>query len=97
MAGSRVWWDLSRADLRQRARRVRAHAVLAAQSGAAAGLAWFVAHGLLGHPAPFFAPVSAVVVLAVRAFQARSSWARSGLRRPTCCGRPAWSTARRSA
>ena len=65
MAGTRVWWDISRVDLRQRIERVRAHAVLAAQSGVAAGLAWFVAHNLLDHPAPFFAPISAVVVLAV--------------------------------
>jgi len=39
MTGTRVWWDISRADLRQRTERVRAHAVLAAQSGVAAGLA----------------------------------------------------------
>lgn len=34
-----------------------------AQCAVAAGVAWFVARDLLGHPAPFFAPVAAVVSL----------------------------------
>jgi uncharacterized membrane protein YgaE (UPF0421/DUF939 family) len=46
-----------------RLRRVRATALLAVQAGCAAGLAWFVAHDLIGHPQPFFAPVAAVVSL----------------------------------
>ena len=30
----------------------------------AAGLAWFVAHDLIGRPTPFFAPIAAVITLA---------------------------------
>jgi uncharacterized membrane protein YgaE (UPF0421/DUF939 family) len=55
----------SRASLRDRVRRVRVSVWLALQAGLAAGLAWFVAHDLVGHPAPFFAPIAAVVTLAV--------------------------------
>jgi uncharacterized membrane protein YgaE (UPF0421/DUF939 family) len=61
----------SRASLRERLavadrlRRVRVNAGLALQAGLAAGLAWYVARDLIGHPAPFFAPVAAVVTLAV--------------------------------
>lgn len=36
----------------------------------AAGLAWWVAHGLIGHPRPFFAPTAAVVSIGI-AFGAR--------------------------
>jgi uncharacterized membrane protein YgaE (UPF0421/DUF939 family) len=46
-------------------RRVRAGVALAAQAGLAAGLAWFVAHNLIGSDNPFFAPISAVITLAV--------------------------------
>lgn len=35
------------------------------QVGLAAGLAWFVAQEVIGHPQPFFAPIAAVVTLAV--------------------------------
>src|SRR5581483_2229976 len=35
------------------------------QTAAAAGLAWFVAHDLLGHRTPFFAPIAAVIALGV--------------------------------
>jgi uncharacterized membrane protein YgaE (UPF0421/DUF939 family) len=38
---------------------------LALQAGAAAGISWFVAHDLVGHRSPFFAPIAAVTVLAV--------------------------------
>jgi uncharacterized membrane protein YgaE (UPF0421/DUF939 family) len=48
-----------------RLRRVRASLLLIAQSGVAAGIAWYVAHDIIGHAAPFFAPVSAVIVLGV--------------------------------
>ncbi|QSB16982.1 FUSC family protein [Natronosporangium hydrolyticum] len=51
--------------LRDRVHRVRFGVWLALQTGLAAGLAWLVAHDLVGHPAPFFAPVAAVVTLAV--------------------------------
>jgi hypothetical protein len=45
--------------------RVRAAAALAAQTGLAAGLAWFIAHDLIGSANPFFAPIAAVITLAV--------------------------------
>ncbi|XVV12305.1 FUSC family protein [Actinoplanes sp. CA-131856] len=45
-------------------RRVRGGLALAVQAGVAAGLAWFVAHDLFGRPAPFFAPIAAVITLA---------------------------------
>jgi uncharacterized membrane protein YgaE (UPF0421/DUF939 family) len=44
--------------------RVRGAFALAAQAGAAAGLAWFIAHDLFGRPEPFFAPIAAVITLA---------------------------------
>jgi uncharacterized membrane protein YgaE (UPF0421/DUF939 family) len=60
------------AELRGRSRtgigagwsRVRAGFPLALQAGLAAGLAWFVAHDLIGRPSPFFAPIAAVITLA---------------------------------
>ncbi|WP_203723551.1 FUSC family protein, partial [Actinoplanes teichomyceticus] len=45
------------------ASRARAGFMLALQAGLAAGLAWFVAHDLIGRPVPFFAPVAAVITL----------------------------------
>jgi uncharacterized membrane protein YgaE (UPF0421/DUF939 family) len=48
-----------------RARRVRGTLLLALQGGVAAGLAWFIAHGLLHRQQPFFAPIAAVIVLNV--------------------------------
>ena len=45
--------------------RVRAGVALALQAGVAAGLAWFVAHDVFGSPMPFFAPIAAVITLAV--------------------------------
>ena len=44
--------------------RVRAGLTLALQAGLGAALAWFVAHNLIGRPAPFFAPIAAVITLA---------------------------------
>ena len=44
--------------------RARMSFVLALQSGLAAGGAWLVAHNLVHHPRPFFAPIAAVIVLA---------------------------------
>src|SRR4051794_5318713 len=49
--------------IRHRVLRVRDNAALALQVGAAAGAAWYIAHDLIGHQRPFFAPVSAVVAL----------------------------------
>ncbi|MEH1053618.1 FUSC family protein [Micromonospora sp. CPCC 206171] len=50
--------------LRDRLRRVRAGAGLAAQAGLAAGLSWWAADSLLNIPQPLFAPISAVATLA---------------------------------
>ncbi|MEV0728822.1 FUSC family protein [Polymorphospora sp. NPDC050346] len=52
------------ATFRERTIKVRANAGLAIQAGVAGGLAWFVAAHILGNPAPFFAPIAAVVTLA---------------------------------
>ncbi|BCB80227.1 aromatic acid exporter family protein [Phytohabitans flavus] len=60
--------DLARrtgAQLRDRFRRVRLNVLLALQTGIAAGLAWLIAHEAIGHRAPFFAPIAAVITLAV--------------------------------
>lgn len=50
-------------DLRQGWDRFRARRWQIAQCAVAAGIAWFVAHDLLGHDMPVFAPVAAVVSL----------------------------------
>jgi uncharacterized membrane protein YgaE (UPF0421/DUF939 family) len=60
------------AELRGRSRsglgagwsRVRGGFALALQSGLGAGIAWFVAHDVIGRPSPFFAPIAAVITLA---------------------------------
>ena len=43
--------------------RLRAVAPAIALTSVAAGLAWFLAHNVLGHPQPFFAPIAAAVCL----------------------------------
>jgi uncharacterized membrane protein YgaE (UPF0421/DUF939 family) len=48
--------------------RVRASAWPAAQASLAAALAWFVAHRVLGHPQPFFAPIAAAVAMSTNYF-----------------------------
>ncbi|GAA3338881.1 aromatic acid exporter family protein [Amorphoplanes nipponensis] len=60
------------AELRGRSRsgvgagwsRVRAGFPLALQAGLGAGIAWFIAHDVIGRPSPFFAPIAAVITLA---------------------------------
>ncbi len=54
-----------KATLDRRVAAVRASAGLALQAAIAAGLAWFIAHAVLGHVQPYFAPISAVATLAV--------------------------------
>lgn len=49
--------------LRTRLLRLRVRIWLIAQAAVGATLAWFVAHDLLGHPLPFFAPITAMVCL----------------------------------
>jgi uncharacterized membrane protein YgaE (UPF0421/DUF939 family) len=46
---------------------MRNYAWLVAQAAVAAGISWFVTHTALGHPQPLFAPIAAVVALAVGA------------------------------
>lgn len=52
-----------RRSLAQRLERFRDKRWQLAQCAAAAGVAWFVAHDLLGHAVPVFAPIAAVVAL----------------------------------
>lgn len=56
--------DRSRDGVAGGLRRVRGGLALAIQAGLAAGLAWFLAHDLVGRPDPFFAPIAAVITLA---------------------------------
>jgi uncharacterized membrane protein YgaE (UPF0421/DUF939 family) len=56
-------WSRSRLSLRGRIDRWRDKLWVVAQCSIAAGLAWFVAHDLLGHDLPFFAPIAAVLCL----------------------------------
>ncbi len=55
--------EAGRESLRTRAARLRAKRFLLVQCALAGGVAWLIAEGLLGHPAPFFAPIAAVVGL----------------------------------
>jgi uncharacterized membrane protein YccC len=55
--------EASRTGLRARQRRIVANARPILHSAVAASLAWLVATGVVGHPRPFFAPISAVVTL----------------------------------
>ncbi|MBC3185772.1 aromatic acid exporter family protein [Corynebacterium sp. zg-331] len=50
-------------SLHSRTIRVRKRAWPIVQSAIAAGLAFWVAHRLFGHPVPFFAPIAAVIIL----------------------------------
>src|SRR2546423_15656241 len=64
---SPVSWDQAAERSRTAIRRRRDSLVVAARpvvhTALAASLAWLVAHDLLGHPRPFFAPVAAVITL----------------------------------
>ena len=54
----------SRGGLTNGLHRIRGGLALAVQAGVGAGLAWFIAHDLIGRPVPFFAPIAAVITLA---------------------------------
>ena len=56
-------WDRSRLSVATRLARLRSRAFLLVQCAVAAGVAWWLAADVLGHVAPFFAPVVAVVCL----------------------------------
>lgn len=45
----------------------RVSALPTAQSALAAGLAWYLAHDVIGHPSAFFAPIAALIALGVGA------------------------------
>jgi uncharacterized membrane protein YgaE (UPF0421/DUF939 family) len=53
----------SRVSMRTRLDRVRVAWRSVVQAGLAAGAAYFIAHELIGHPRPFFAPVAAIITL----------------------------------
>jgi uncharacterized membrane protein YgaE (UPF0421/DUF939 family) len=55
--------ERSRLSARMRAERLRGAARMILQSTLAAAIAWFLATELIGHPRPFFAPVSAIITL----------------------------------
>jgi uncharacterized membrane protein YgaE (UPF0421/DUF939 family) len=54
-----------RARLVDGGRRLRTSALPIGQCAVAAGVAWYVAFDLVGHPRPFFAPIAAVISLGV--------------------------------
>jgi uncharacterized membrane protein YgaE (UPF0421/DUF939 family) len=56
-------WERGRLSLRARLARLRAKSWHIWQAALAAGVAWFLASDVLGHPTPFFAPIAAVVCL----------------------------------
>ena len=56
-------WDHGRVSFRARRARLRSKAWHIGQCAVAAGLAWYLAHDVFGHPKPFFAPIVAVVCL----------------------------------
>ncbi|MEP7089078.1 MAG: FUSC family protein [Nocardioidaceae bacterium] len=55
--------ERGRVSLDQRLTRLRTKSWHIGQCAVAAGLAWFLAHDVIGHPRPFFAPVVAVICL----------------------------------
>ncbi|MHA6801608.1 FUSC family protein [Bounagaea algeriensis] len=57
--------DRLRDDFGRRVRRLLRTGLPIVQAGIAAGLAWFIATQLVGHPQPFFAPIAAVISLGV--------------------------------
>lgn len=56
-------WDRGRVSFSARLTRLHSKAWHVGQSCVAAGLAWYVAHQLVGHPRPFLAPMVAVICL----------------------------------
>jgi uncharacterized membrane protein YgaE (UPF0421/DUF939 family) len=56
-------WQRGRLSVSARLRRLQSKAWMIGQCAVAAGVAWLVGREVFGHPAPFFAPVAAVVCL----------------------------------
>jgi uncharacterized membrane protein YgaE (UPF0421/DUF939 family) len=63
--------EASRSGLRTRRERIIATARPILQTSVAASLAWLVATEIVGHPQPFFAPISAVITLGLTVGQRR--------------------------
>ncbi|MGX1808614.1 FUSC family protein [Nocardia sp. NPDC055321] len=51
--------------MRTAATRVRSSLLPILQCAVGAGLAWFIAHNVIGHPQPFFAPMAAMISIGV--------------------------------
>jgi uncharacterized membrane protein YgaE (UPF0421/DUF939 family) len=56
-------WDRGRLSFSARVTRLRSKWWVIAQCAISAGLAWYLAKDVLGHPQPFFAPIVAVICL----------------------------------
>lgn len=56
-------WGRGRVSLLARVHRLRSKAWHIGQCAVAAGVAWYVAREVVGHPRPFFAPIVAVICL----------------------------------
>ena len=56
-------WRRGRTSMTARVARLRSKSWQIGQCAIAAGVAWFIAAEVVGHPTPFFAPVAAVVSL----------------------------------
>ena len=56
-------WHRGRTSMAARVARLRSKSWQIGQCAVAAGVAWFIAAEIVGHPTPFFAPVAAVVSL----------------------------------
>jgi uncharacterized membrane protein YgaE (UPF0421/DUF939 family) len=63
--------DAVRASAARRLQRLHGTWAPIAQTAVAAGVAWFIARVVFGHPAPYFAPASAVISLGVARGQPR--------------------------
>lgn len=57
--------DSGVARMRTAAARVRLSLLPIVQCAVGAGLAWFIAHKVIGHPQPFFAPMAAMISIGV--------------------------------
>lgn len=55
--------DRGRVSFRARRARLRSKSWQIGQCAVAAGVAWYLAHDVVGHPKPFFAPIVAVICL----------------------------------
>ena len=56
-------WDRGRVSFRARRARLRSKSWHIGQCAVAAGVAWWLANDVFGHPRPFFAPIVAVICL----------------------------------